>query len=364
MKMKTIHPILIAAASIAALATALTGAEAPVKLGTAGNFAILSKAGVSTTGETSVIGNVGVSPIDATGITGFSLTLDATGTFSTSPLVTGNVYASDYAPPTPSNMTTAVSDMELAYADAAGRSSGDAVTELGAGDISGLTLAPGLYQWSSGLLINTDLTLAGPSDGVWIFQIAQNLTMADGVAIILSGGARASRIFWQVAGEANLGTTSHFEGVLLSKTAIHLQTGASINGSLLAQTAVTLDAVTVRRTTATSGRALHWFGSFNDSRVNRETGEGWLDHAEHGWLYQIETARGMWVWDHIQQDWLWTREGVYPFFYSDGLEDWIFYEKGGNPTLRWFFFYNEQSENGGDWLPVRSGNRLTQLNSN
>lgn len=352
--MKNIHSLLLAAASIAVLATGAYAAEAPVNLGTAGNFAILSKAGISTTGETAIVGNIGVSPIDSTAITGFSLTLDATETFATSPLVTGKVYASDYAPPTPSNMTTTIGDLEIAYADAAGRTSGDAITELGAGDISGMTLAPGLYQWGTGLLINGDVTLAGPSDGVWIFQVAQDLTVAEGAAIILSGGAQARRIFWQVAGEANLGTTSHFEGVILSKTAIHLNTGASINGSLLAQTAVTLDASTVTRATVTSDKPLHWFGSFNDSRVNQETGKGWIQHAEHGWLYQVKTERGRWLWDHIQKDWLWTSQAVYPFFYSDGLEDWIFYEKGGRPRLRWFFFYDDQNENGGEWLAVRS----------
>ena len=124
----------------------------PVNLGTAGNFRILAKTGISTTGNTSIVGDIGVSPAAATAITGFGLTMDSSNTFSTSALVTGKVYAADYASPTPTMMTTAISDMETAYADAAGRTNPDH-TELGAGDITSMTLAPGLYKWSTGVLI-------------------------------------------------------------------------------------------------------------------------------------------------------------------------------------------------------------------
>ena len=119
----------------------------PVNIGTAGNYAILSKAGISTVPNSDITGNIGVSPIDSTAITGFSLTEDATTEFSTSTQVTGKVYAPDYAAPTPSNLTTAVGDMETAYTDAAGRSAN--YTELYTGDISGKTLNPGVYKWST-----------------------------------------------------------------------------------------------------------------------------------------------------------------------------------------------------------------------
>ena len=132
-------------------------------LGTAGNFAILAKSGISTVPTSAVTGNIGVSPAAATSITGFSLIADATNVFSTSPQVTGKVYAADYAPPTPSNLTTAVGDMELAFTDAAGRAPD--VTELGAGNIGGMTLAPGVYKWGTGLLIPTDVTLSRQRDG-------------------------------------------------------------------------------------------------------------------------------------------------------------------------------------------------------
>jgi hypothetical protein len=105
----------------------------PVNLGTADHFAILTKAGISTTGTTNIVGDIGVSPIAASAITGFSLTRDATGNFATSPQVTGRVYASDYTPPTPAQMTVAVGDMGIAYGDAAGRVAADITTELGAG---------------------------------------------------------------------------------------------------------------------------------------------------------------------------------------------------------------------------------------
>lgn len=242
--MKLIHSLILATASIALSTIGLTAAQAPVNLGTAGDFAILSKAGISTTGVTSVTGNLGVSPIDATAITGFSLSLDASNEFSSSPLVTGEIFAADYAPPTPAKLTTGVSDMEIAYTDAAGRTLPDA-TELGAGNVSGMTLAPGLYKWSSGLLITTELTLEGCPEDVWIFQIARDLTVENGVTVHLSGGAEAANVFWQVAGEATIGTGSQFKGILLSQTAIHLNTGAAIHGRLLAQTAVTLNATTV-----------------------------------------------------------------------------------------------------------------------
>jgi hypothetical protein len=235
---------------VLAIATITTGVAhaagpTPVLLGTAGNFVILAKTGISTTGTTSVVGDLGVSPAAATFITGFGLIMDSSNTFSASSLVTGKVYAADYTPPTPTIMTTAISDMETAYTDAAGRTLPD-FTELGAGNISGKILVPGLYKWGTGLLIdNTGVTLSGGANDVWIFQIAQTLTVSNGVHVNLSGGAQAKNIFWQVAGQTTLGTTSIFNGNILCQTAIVLNTGATLNGRALAQTAVTLDASAV-----------------------------------------------------------------------------------------------------------------------
>jgi hypothetical protein len=219
---------------------------ATVNLGAAGNFVVLTKSGISTTGTTQIVGNIGVSPAPATYITGFGLIMDSSNVYSTSSKVTEKVYAADYAVPTPSSMTTAISDMQNAYVDAAGRTLPTA-TELGAGNIGGMNLAPGLYKWSTGVTIPTNVTLSGSTNDVWIFQIAQNLTVSSGAQVILSGGAQTSNIFWQVAGQTTLGTNSVFNGNILDQTAIVLNTGAVLNGRAFAQTAVTLDSNTVNK---------------------------------------------------------------------------------------------------------------------
>jgi hypothetical protein len=233
--------------------TTTAAGPAPVRLGTADNFVILSKAGISTTGTTKIFGNIGVSPIDRTALTGFSETIDSSNVFSTSIYVsapgafaasTGKLYAADYTEPTPSNLTTAISNMETAYTDAAGRANPTA-TELGAGNIGGMTLAPGLYKWSTGLLIPTDVTLSGGANDVWIFEVAQDLTMSSGIKVNLSGGALAKNVFWQIAGKTTLGTGSTMNGNMICQTLIAMQTGSTLNGRLLAQTAVTLDSATV-----------------------------------------------------------------------------------------------------------------------
>lgn len=228
--------------------SAATSNPSAVDLGnsgySAGNFAILSKTGIDTTGTTSIVGDLGVSPAAATYITGFGLIADSTNLFSTSSLVTGEIYAADYAVPTPANMTAAISNMEWAYNNAAGRSTPD-FTELGAGDISGLTLCRGLYNWSTALLITTDIYLDGSATDVWIFQIFGNVTISSGVRIHLIGGALAKNIFWQTSDSVVMNTTSHLEGIVLSQKKITMATGATVNGRLLSQTAVTLDANTV-----------------------------------------------------------------------------------------------------------------------
>lgn len=130
--------------------------------------------------------------------------------------------------------------METAYNDAAGRVTPDFVA-LNTGNVGGLTLLPGLYEWDGNVTISTDVTISGSATDVWIFQIAGNLTTSSGVDVTLSGGALAENIFWQVVGEATLGSNSHFEGIILSKTGVTLNTDASINGRILAQTAAIFD---------------------------------------------------------------------------------------------------------------------------
>jgi hypothetical protein len=204
-----------------------------VSLGAAGTFAILSKTGITDVYASAIVGDVGASPI-----TGASILLSC-------PEVSGTIYSADAAGPAPCAvidsvfLTSVVHDMEFAYDDAAGRVAPD-FTELGAGEIGGLTLIPGLYKWATGLSISTDVTLSGGPDDVWIFQVAGPLNQASATRVTLAGGARAKNIFWQVAGAATVGSTAHFEGIVLGKTMIAVNTGASVNGRLLAQTAITL----------------------------------------------------------------------------------------------------------------------------
>jgi hypothetical protein len=207
--------------------------QSPVNLGTAGSFAVLSKSGVTDVYASAITGNVGASPI-----TGAAIGLTCTE-------VTGTIYSVDAAGPLPcrvtdaTGLTAAVGDEETAYNDAAGRTTPDFVN-LGAGEIGGLTLAPGLYNWSTGLSISNDVTLTGGPNDVWIFQVAGTITEASAKRVTLAGGAQAKNVFWQSAGAVTIGTTAHFEGTILSKTMIAMNTGASTSGRLLAQTAVTL----------------------------------------------------------------------------------------------------------------------------
>lgn len=213
-----------------------------VDLGLAGDYAILAKSGISTTGTTSVIGDMGISPNSSTAITGFGLILDSSGTYSTSSLVTGKVYASDYTSPTPANLSTAVSNMETAFTTANGMAPDQ--TELLAGNINGQTLSSGVYKWSSGLSVTNSVTLdgGGVDCAEFVFQIAGDLTIADNTEIILINGAKADNIYWVVAGAgAMLGTDVNFSGNILSQTLISVNTRSSVVGRLLAQSAVTLD---------------------------------------------------------------------------------------------------------------------------
>jgi hypothetical protein len=211
----------------------LQGKLEGVDLRVAGNFEILSQSGITDVYKSSITGDVGSSPI-----TGAAILVTCTE-------VVGTIYSVDAAGPLPCTitnatmLTTAVSDMQTAYNDAAGRINPDFI-ELGAGDIGGKTLTPGLYSWSSSLIIPIDVTISGGPNDVWIFQVAGTLNMSSAVRITLSGGAQAKNIYWVVAGAVTLGTTSHFEGTIIGKTGINMQTGASINGRMLAQTAVTL----------------------------------------------------------------------------------------------------------------------------
>ncbi len=226
--------------------TALAAGPQPVDIGTADDFVILSKTGITeaTPASTHITGNIGTSPI-----TGAAITL------ACSEMVTGTIYTVDATGPAckvvdPTRLITAISDMETAYTDAAGRTIPD-FTNLYAGILDGQTLVPGLYKYTTGVTIGStpgaDVTLSGGANDVWIFQISGNLTLANGSSVKLIGGALAKNVFWQVGGPtgAILGTTSTFEGNILSAKQVTIASGAVLNGRALAQTQVTLNGNTI-----------------------------------------------------------------------------------------------------------------------
>lgn len=221
--------------SAAGAGTGLNGlgrGPSPVNLRSAVSFVMLAQSAITDVPSSAITGNVGLSPA-----TGASIGISC-------PEVTGSIYTVDAAGPAckttdASMLTTAVSDTTTAYNEAAGRAAD--YIELGAGNIGGLNLGPATYKWSTALLIPTSVTLTGGPNDVWIFQVAHGITVASGVHITMAGGALAKNVYWQVFAAADLGTTSSFQGTIMSHTSIILKTGASINGRLLAGTAISLD---------------------------------------------------------------------------------------------------------------------------
>ena len=203
--------------------SATNGTPATLVLGGAGDFVVLAGSTVTSSGATTLTGDVGVSP--GTAVTGFP---PAT--------LTGSIHTG-IAP----SAVTGMADLTLAYNDAAGRTLGPVTL---AGNLGGLTLPPGLYKSTSSLSISSgDLTLdaQGDANAVFIFQMASTLTTTSGRAVVLSGGARAGNVFWQVGTSATLGTTSAFKGTIMADQSITLNTGATLDGRALARIgAVTL----------------------------------------------------------------------------------------------------------------------------
>lgn len=202
-----------------------TGDQEEVPLDTAGNFAILAGSTITNTGPTSVTG--GDIAVNGPSVTGFP-----PGTTS------GAIYTN---PPDVAIVTQAQSDLTTAFNDAAGRTAGVITV---AGDLGGLTLAPGLYKSTSTLDITGNLTLdaVGNSNAVFIFQIGSALNTATGSQVILSGGAQAQNVYWQVGSSAVLGTNSVFNGIIMADQSITVTSGATLDGRALARIgAVTLD---------------------------------------------------------------------------------------------------------------------------
>lgn len=205
-----------------------TTTQSTITLAGASNLAVLAGSSITSTGATTITGDLGLSPGSSVG--GFP-----------PGILNGTQHINDVT----SNQ--AKLDLTAAYNDAAGRTSTDIVTL--SGNIGGLTLTPGLYKSTSSLAISSgDLTFdaKGNANAVFIIQIATTLTTTSGRKVILSGGALASNIFWQVGSSATFGTTSVFKGTVLAMQSITFNTGATLDGRGLARTgAVTMAGNTI-----------------------------------------------------------------------------------------------------------------------
>jgi hypothetical protein len=232
-------------------------AMTPIDIGTAEDYVILSKAGISTVPSSAITGDIAVSPIGFTAMTGFGFQTQVDTTYTESTQITGKAFASNYAVPIPGRLGIAVLDMGRAYTAAAGRTNSDASRiNLGAGLLGGVLpggptepLTPGVYTFSTFVEINGAIHFQGSDTDVFVIQIADYLSLEGGINVTMDttsvGTPQAKNIFWQVAGYTSVGTTVHMEGIILCATAVIFKTGSSLTGRILAQTAVTLDSATI-----------------------------------------------------------------------------------------------------------------------
>jgi hypothetical protein len=223
------------AATVSALVVGLPGlavaAQPPVGLGTATPYAVLAGTTVTNTGPSVISGDLGVSPGAA--VTGFP----------PGQVNAGTIHAGDAV------ALQAKDDLTTAYNDAAGR--GPVVDETSQ-DLGGQTLVAGVYSAASAMALTGTVTLdaQGDPDAVFVFQAGSTLITASSSTVALVGGAQACNVFWQVGSSATIGTASSFVGSVLALTSITLQTGATVQGRMLARNGqVALDTNTITRPT-------------------------------------------------------------------------------------------------------------------
>jgi hypothetical protein len=235
--------------------SATGGDQVAISIGTAEDYVILTKSGISTVPDSTITGDIGVSPIAATAMTGFSLSADSSTQFSTSSQLTGQAFAASYGAPTSTALTAAVSHMEVAYTDAASRPVNEARVNFGAGILGGFyggfydgnshPLTAGVYTFRVDVTITSDIIFHGGAEDIFIMQITGNLIQAADKKVVLTGGALAKNIFWQVAGYVEVGAGAHLEGILLAKTKVDFLIGSSLIGRVLAQTACNLQKASI-----------------------------------------------------------------------------------------------------------------------
>jgi hypothetical protein len=329
-------------ASLAPLSLVAQSVRSPVNLGTAGNFIILSETGITDVPPSSIVGNIGTSPI-----TGAAIHVSCAE-------VTGTISSVDAAGPAPCSLVvpgtlaTAINDMTTAYTNAAGVTTPDFIN-LGAGNITGLTLLPGLYKWGTDVLVSAPgVTLSGGPSAVWIFQIAGDLNLANGAQVTLAGGAQASNIFWQVGASnfgATLGTTSVMYGNILSAKQVIMKTGASLNGRALAQTQVTLESNSVTAPTPAPAHPAFFAGevafsndvyylAFPDGNLF-----GYYAYLPGGWIYHFDmgyeyvdpgTSSDVYLGDLSSGHWWYTSSSLFPYLYDFTLKAWVYYYPATN----------------------------------
>ncbi|KAJ7912354.1 antifreeze protein [Mycena leptocephala] len=243
--MSRFHPCIVGLVLVAAITGCAMAADpAPILLGTAGNFAILARTGVSNVPDSAISGDVGVSPATVKSLRGFNLVQDVSEQFWTSAQVNGRLMGATDGLPTPALLTVAVLDMQAAFTDAMNRP-GPNFVGLNDGRIGGSILAPGIYKWTTGVTVAEGITISGSSTDTWIFQISGSFNQAKNVTATLVGGAHPQNIFWAIAGTVTVGANAIFQGNILAKNNVDIDTNATANGCIYAQTAVHLKETTV-----------------------------------------------------------------------------------------------------------------------